>query len=235
MDLNKKYFGMTVTQLGILGGLAALVVLLFCIVGFLVLGKARGTTQQPPTLVPIQEASATLIRTPTLTPTATLTPIPYEALIPSGWVQHKTELIEIWLPENFKVANPKILGDTTGLAVPALVLTEAKSKTSLYQMISGVSYEPLVEGSLDEFLDTKLTRVSADIRVVERRKVTLNSTEAIRVTFEYRDKNVDVNDVTFIFLDGSTIWYVEYAAQINEFFDNLAMFETSAKTFRVVK
>jgi len=237
MDLNKKYFGMTVMQLGILGGLGAIILILFCVIGVLVMrnGFGGGSAQQLPPTAPILDATNTPIILPTITPTITLTPAPYESLIPAGWVQHKTDLIEIWLPDNFKVADPKILGDTSNLAVPALVLSEAKTKTSLYQMIVGVSYEPLVGDSLDTYLNNKLSGLTGDTIVVDRRKVSLNSVEAIRITFEIRVGNLDVNDLTFVILDGSTIWYVEYAAEITEYFDNLPVFESSAKTFRVVR
>ena len=53
--------------------------------------------------------------------------------------------------------------------------------------------------------------------------------------FETRYNNLDVNDLTYVFQDGSTIWYVEYIAQINEFFEMLSVFEKSAQTFRVVR
>ena len=57
----------------------------------------------------------------------------------------------------------------------------------------------------------------------------------MRFVFEVRYNNVDVNDLTYVFLDGGTIWYVEYIAQINEFFEMLSVFEKSAQTFRVVR
>jgi hypothetical protein len=54
--------------------------------------------------------------------------------------------------------------------------------------------------------------------------------------FEIRTEDqIDVNDMTYVFLDGSTVWYVEYAAQINEFYENLSTFEQSAQTFRFVR
>src|SRR5512145_1774500 len=99
MDLNKKYFGMTVTQLGILAGLAGFALLLFCIVGYLMLGKLTGSSAShlaTPTVSP--QPTVTLVMTPTPTTTPAATPLPYESLIPAGWVQYRTALFEIWMP-----------------------------------------------------------------------------------------------------------------------------------------
>ena len=88
---------------------------------------------------------------------------------------------------------------------------------------------------MDEFLDTEVARIYSDDRVVDRRKVTLNGTESIRFVFEARFNNVEVNNLTCVFLDGGTVWYVESMAQINEFFEKLTVFEKGAQMFRVVR
>ena len=156
-------------------------------------------------------------------------------LIPSGWEQFKTGLIEIWLPSDFKLGDSKLLSDSTNFAVPELIITGATSKSSLYQMLVTVSYEPLSAGALDAFLDSKIARFPTEVRVAERRKVSVNSTDAVRFVFETRSNNIDIELRTYVFLDGSTVWYVEYAAQINEFYKMLPTFEESVKTFRIVR
>jgi hypothetical protein len=65
--------------------------------------------------------------------------------------------------------------------------------------------------------------------------VYVNTVEARRIMIEFRANNIDINDMVYVFLDGDTVWYVEYVAQIGEFFDNLPVFEQSIKTFRPVK
>jgi hypothetical protein len=102
-------------------------------------------------------------------------------------------------------------------------------------MLVSVSYDLLTGDSLDEFLQTKIQQLPADVRVTDRRTVYVNTVEARRIMLEYRANNIDINDMVYVFLDGSTVWYVEYAAQINEFFENLPIFEQSIKTFRTVK
>lgn len=235
MNEERKYFGMTLRQVGILGGLAGIFILLVCISGWFVLRNIRLGFSQPPTQAPTPTFTLTPLTAPTITPTITQTPVPYEQLIPNGWVQYKTGLVEIWLPPNFKKADASLLGDISNLAIPELVLSEVKSKTSLYNMLAGISYEPLVGDSFDSFLDGKLAQIPPDIRLTERRKISLNAQDVVRLMFEFRSNNTYVDDLTYVFQDGGTVWYVEYIAQINEFYDNLPIFEQSAKTFRIVR
>ena len=235
MQQNRKFFGMTPLQLGILAGLAGAACLLFGLTGWFALRANSSPFGQVPENTSVPQVTSTMIVIPTLTPTETPTPLPYEMLIPSGWAQFKSGLVEIWLPSNFKPGDSKLLNDSTKFAMPELIMTGATSKSALYQMLATVSYEPLTTDSLDAFLDGKIAKFPTEIRVAERRHVSVNSTDAIRLLFETRSQNVDIDVLTYVFLDGSTIWYVEYGAQINEFYDMLPTFENSVKTFRIVR
>jgi hypothetical protein len=225
---DRKYFGMTIQQIGILIGLAVFACLLFGMTGFFILRKGLGGLQsQSPAITPTVQMTATPFALPTLTPTPTLTPVPYEQLIPNGWKQFKTALVEIWLPPDFKTTKKD--------ADEELAALSSNSKNSLYKMRVGIAYEPLIEDSLDAYLDKRIAKMDPAIRVVDRKEVSLNSTEAVRLMLEGRIQTVDVNELAYIFQDGGTIWAVTYVAQINEFYDMLPSFEQSAKTFRVVK
>jgi hypothetical protein len=96
-------------------------------------------------------------------------------------------------------------------------------------------YEPMGTDSLDTYIDHQLVAIDPTIRVVERRKVSLNGIESVRMVFEARVKTVDVNELVYVFQDGTTVWAVFYVAQINEFYEMLTTFEQSAKTFRIVR
>ena len=235
MQQNRKFFGLSLSQLGILAGLAGVACLLFGLVGWFALRGKAGFLGRSPQNTPVIRATSTMIVIPTLTPTQTPTPAPYEMLIPNGWEQFKTELVEIWLPSSFKPGDPKLLSDWTKLAVPELIMTGSTAKSSLYQMLVTVSYEPLTTNSLDAFLDSKVAKFPTEVRVAERRKVSVNSTDAVRFVFETRSNNIDIDVLAYVFLDGSTVWYVEYGAQINEFYEMLPTFEDSIKTFRIVR
>ena len=65
--------------------------------------------------------------------------------------------------------------------------------------------------------------------------VTVNAQNAVRFVFETHSDNTEVNDLMYVFLDGSTVWYVEYVAEINEYYTMLDAFEKSARTFRIAR
>ena len=235
MQQNNKYFGMTPSQLGMLAGLAVTACLLFGLAGWFVLRSGFNRFSEVPQNAPASQFTATPWVIPSPALTGTPTAVPYETLIPGGWTQFKTGLVELWLPAEFQPGDPQFFNNSSNTAIGELILKGSDSESSLYQMLVIVSYEPLTAESLDVFLDAEVAKIPSAIRVAERRKVTLNTTEAVRFVFETRYNNVDVNDLTYVFQDGSTIWYVEYIAQINEFFEKLAVFEKSAQTFRVVR
>ena len=226
MAPQRRILGMTSTQIGIVAGLGIAVCVLFSVMGWLVLGvNPSAFVQQAPTLAPQMTSTPFVI--PTITPTLTFTPVPYEQLIPEGWNQHKTALMEIWLPSNFKVTNKD--------ADEELALAGSNPKVTSYKMSVTVSYAPLGTDSLDAYVDTSLAKMDSTIRVVERREVSLNGADAVRMVFETRVDSVDVNELVYVIQDGGTAWVVFYVAQINEFYDTLPTFELSAKTFRVVR
>ena len=235
MTQNRKFYGMTLPQIGILTGLAGTACLLFGLTGWFVLRRGQSPFSRAPQSAAAVQSTATPFVLPTLAPTGTATPVPYEALIPDGWLQFKTGLVELWLPKQFKLGDQKLFKNSANSAMRELIATGATSKSSLYKMLVIVSYEPLNGASLDEYLNSQIAQLPTDIRMAEKRKTSVNSKDAVRFVFETRNNNVDLNDLTYVMLDGSTSWYVEYVAQINEFYEMLSTFEESAKTFRVIR
>jgi hypothetical protein len=237
MSEDRKYFGMTTMQIGILAGLAGVLLLIVCIGGWFVLrNTGSGFSVAPPTPTVEPTVTPVPVTGPTATPTSIVsTAVPYEQLIPQGWKQYKTALVEIWLPTNFKLADKKTKDNTAGLAMRELLITEIPSKSSAYNMLVGVSYDLMTGDSLDTYLDGEISQLPSDARVTDRRTVFVNSVEARRITLELRVNNIDINNMIYVFLDGNTIWYVEYVGEIAEFFTNLPVFEQSVKTFRIVR
>lgn len=230
MTQNRKYFGMTTTQLAILGGLAGTACLLFGIVGILLL-RGLNKPARAPQNTPVPLLTATPFVLPTLAPTGTPTPVPYELLIPEGWDQFKTALVEIWLPKGFKQEKPK----PSDSASPELALIGTVSETSLNPVIVMIYYEPLAAGSLDTYVDVALGNLPAEDRVVEKKKININSVDAFRAVIETRIDNIDANAMIYILPDGGTVWTIFYFAQINDFYAMLDTFEKSVKTFRPVR
>lgn len=233
---DRTYFGLTIQQVGMLAGLAMLACLLFGAAGWLALRGGLGffsrATEPATTAMP----TSTRLVFPTATLTETPTPVPYEQLIPYGWTQHKTQLIELWMPPDFKSAAPGVVSGVAGQAVYLNLALVSSSSKSGYPASVSVSYEPLSTGTLDEFLDAKLSNIPLEINKAEQMKVFINSTEAYRLMFEsHTGSNLNINDLLFVFQDGSTVWYVKYSAEINEFYELLPYFEESIKTFRMVR
>jgi len=254
MTQDRKTFGMTTSQLGILAGLAGLVCLLFGITGWLVI---RGSfklpfLQQPATTV-VPQLTATPFFLPTLAPTATPTPVPYEERIPQGWKQFKTDLVEIWLPVDFELADvDRLMKETRksyaerGLqelidynaqneSISNLVVTDEVSGSVLYRTIASISYRPLDEESLEILVEKELSELPSMIVLVEQKDVRIGSNEAIRLVYEVRMGNIYANNLEYVFLDGMTVWSVSYYAEITEFFQQLSIFEKSIQTFRTVQ
>lgn len=232
MNEDGKILGMTRQQIGILAGLAGALIVLVCIGGFLILrgGGLSFSGQSAPTVVP---TVTSIIATPvTPIPTITPTPLPYEQLIPPEWNQYKTSLVEIWMPKNFKIADRNTKDITANFGVPDLLLAEVSSNASAYTMLVSVSYDVSTGNSLDEVVDNEFPNIPYQAHIADRRTVFVNTREARRIVIEFRVNNIDYNNMVYIIQDGSTIWYVEYVAQIAEYFDNIGVFEQSILTFR---
>ena len=236
MDEEQKYFGMTKIQVGILAGLAGMLILILCVGAFLVFRNLNPVVPAPQSIsTPMPTVTSVVFTPPTATSTPAPTAIPYEQLIPAGWKQYKTSLVELWLPANFRIADKKTIDTTAQIALNELFITEIPSNSSAYNMLVSVSYDLMTGNSLDEFIETKLQQLPIEVRVTDRRTVYVNTVEVRRIMIELRANNIDINDMVYVFLDGDTVWYVEYVAQISEFFENLPVFEQSIKTFRPVK
>jgi hypothetical protein len=232
MNEEKIYFGMTRLQIGIIAGLAAALFLIVCPGGFFIFrgGGAGLVNLSAPTSVP---TVTSIVATPaTLVPTITPTPFPYEQLIPPGWNQYKTSLVEIWMPGNFKLADKNTKDITANFGAPDLLLAEVSSKSSAYTMLVSVSYDLSTSGSLDELLDEKFPTIPYQAHIADRRTVFINTHEARQIVIEFKVDNIDYNNLVYVIQDGNTVWYVEYVAQIAEYFDNLETFQNSIKTFR---
>jgi hypothetical protein len=209
--------------------------LLFCIVGWLVISRGLRAGQSPPLAAPSPIATVTLVVLPTPISTQAPTPVPYETLIPPGWVQFKSPLYEIWLPAGYKNANAEHL--VTGLGNKPTVdlsLNGKYTSKSPNKISVTVAYEPMIGESFDKFLNDRVAALGPVVS--ERSRVELNTVPAIRLIFTGRKgNNADINELTYVILDGSTVWYVQYTAELTEFYNLLTTFEASARTFRMAR
>lgn len=244
---------MNPTQIGILAGLAATACLLFGLIGWFALSGNFNLFPDSPQPTPVAQLTSTPFVLPTLQPTATTTPVPYEERIPPGWKQFKTELVEIWLPPDFELGDVDTLLEESrqsyeerGLqelidhnakrvSIINLVATDEISGSALYRTVVSISYQPLTEGSLDAFIQEELLDLPSMIIPMGRKSVQIGSSEAVQLIYEVRMGTIIGTSLEYVFLDGMTVWDVNYFAETTEFYEQLPIFEKSIQTFRIVR
>ena len=252
----KRYFGMTVVQLLVLGCLALVACVTLAGGGVIVNGVIGGDgfsllPSPMPTSTPAPTSTPYLTETPTLVPTATL--IPYEELVPSGWDQYTTTTLELWVPPQFKPvdvekelqATIKFYRDQgyDDLAQqlednpPAYVFWFRDTKPSANSLYTaGITLEPvLVTGtSLDEFLDQRYANGPQEYHVVNRQEFQVGNYEARRVLLEGNLNTVYVSIAQYVIFDGVNAWVINCTAHINDFYTLLPEFDKVAHTFRLI-
>lgn len=224
MPQQRKYLGITISFVGILASLLIAAFVLLGVSGWLGVKESARVYSRVP-----QTQPDTLSRATFSVPTS----VPYKLLIPRGWEQFRTELVEIWLPNEFIASDPQLLSNSADSAAPELLLTAPLSQSSIYQMFVMISHESLSASSLDAYLEGEVVKY-AEVHVVEKKKVSINARDAIRFVFETQSNQTTVRDLAYLFLDGKTVWYVEYVVQCDEFSAMLPIFESSVRTFRTV-
>jgi len=212
---QRRYFGMTVVQVGILAGLAVLVGSVLC-VGLVLILADRAASAAPrevviaspalatPPPMPTSAPRPTLTPEPTATPGVTSTPVP-------GWKRFEGSGAELWLPENYKGGNPATGLETIVAEIRALgpdfdeIANEVEQNLSdshvaifafdanvgdaltltTVQVISE-SLDSDVEITMDAYLDAVIKNLPADYRVVERKIEILDRYQAGRLSVDYK-------------------------------------------------
>lgn len=253
---KKRYLGMTVIQLIVLG---CLVVAACGTIGagvWLVtsslssggVGLVAPAPVQPTATFPPPEPAATA--TATLVPTQT--PIPYESLIPDGWEQYRTDKIEIWLPPDYQsedvgvglrnaIQTYKDLGRDdlaqkleNGPPAYELWFNNRNPATGGFKTSVTVSSVLMSGNSLDEYLDELYFDLTMDIHVVDRRVFKIQNYEARRTTIETAPGSLDIITSEYAIADGTFVWFITCTATLNDFYTLQPTFDQIARTFRFV-
>lgn len=261
---KKRYLGMTGTQLGILGGAAAVALLLVCVLSWVMLSASAPASAQP-TAVAATEIPSTptlqVVESPTSLPA---TPLPEVAtsVPPGGWLEFQTQGATLWLPDSFvggDMVNKKqdtinkinALGKFYKNAVSAMksagpeVLLWAVDKTRKQtDIITTVTVEHTTsteDTSVDEYIRSYLdssiggTPVAMVLTVNETKKMTLLGRDARRLIYSETYANHWVTIVSYYIKDGADIWEVDYLLIPDEYFDMLPVVEQSIHTFNLLK
>jgi hypothetical protein len=241
---------MTVAQIAILGCMA----LSFCGVlvgGYLGLGALVSSAYQPDPALLTLSASLTppppTIPAPTQTPlpTATLTAVPYEALIPAGWKQFTTPKapgMEIWLPSSYVPANQiknshdiqLVQSDSDEAITTLLSLVDQTKSPYLIYTSFGMGTAPVRDATLDDTIDRvfgKMMRVST---VVERKDFVLGHYDARKLVFDVSANGVDVGMVYYLIRIGDKVWYLVFSTPFNELDTHIPVFDQVMQTFRLL-
>jgi hypothetical protein len=252
---SKRYFGMTVIQLVILGCLAF--VACGAVGGGLVfVSGSMGGSGLPlipspaPSSTPIPTSTPFLTETPTLTPTPTL--VPYEELIPSGWNQYTTTNIEVWLPPQFEPVDigqerqDRIdlyndlgyddIADDLEDNPPAYVFWFEVTDPGTGLYVTNITLEPdLMDATdLDAYLKQQGAVRPQEFVLVNRQDFPVAYYQARRTLLEANLSNIYVGVAQYAIYDGVNVWILNCGSNFNEFYTWLPEFDKIARTFHLI-
>lgn len=206
MKTGQRYFGMTLTQIGILAALALAACVVIGILGALMLNLAPATQQAEPTYTLQPSPSATV----TSTPWPTVTPIP-------DWQEHQFAdgQAGIWLPASYTggdtaTSNEIIMeklrttftdeafaSDIQGLlAIPEIVFFAFDTEftdSARFMYVGTEALNPALALSMDYYLSRTMDNFTgANDRVVERQIAQLDHYSAGKLVVESKVPAGDV-------------------------------------------
>jgi hypothetical protein len=228
---KRRYWGMTGTQLIILGclGLTALGAMGF--MGWVILGNSP--LQNIPAAQPNSGPLQTFTPQPTLTlrptrtpilPTFTFTPTTYESLIPEGWNQYKYNKVEVWIPQDF-------VKDPSGKALINVI--DGNPTNNGFKSFINLIREDGISGDLETYVTDSLGHFSVETTFLERKSFPISSYEAIRVKLQVIILGINAEEAVYLVKDSSTVWILTCATYYDEFRDRLPTFDQIARTFRI--
>jgi hypothetical protein len=255
----KRYFGMTLAQVGILAGLALLACLLLSALGYLIVRNVLGGASPPAVVPPAETATPTFTATftPTITPTPTATPIPYESVLPAGWNPLRYASVELWLPPSFvggdmldnrsaTLAAIAALGpefssvvEASGQIPPTTLLLAVDPNLGRYLIITNVIvfFEVGTPGGLDGYpnyyLENYYLAELPNSYIQDNRRYAIRDLPGRRFIISARRGTVEFSETVYILQDGDTIWALSCVTSAAELYERLPVFDQIAQTFRV--
>lgn len=252
---TKRYFGMTIIQLAILGCLAFVACgtvaggLLFA--SSSTIGGGIALFPSPaPSATPLPTSTPFLTATPAPTSTATL--IPYEELIPPGWNQHTTTILELWVPPQFNSINIDVERQATidlyrdlGYEDYAEDLENNPSAyvfwfkhsdpgSNLFTPNINIGPALMTAADLDTYLNQAYADGPQEFVVVNRQEFAVGNYEARRWLLEANLNNIYIGVAQYAIFDGTDVWFITGGSHFNEFYSWLPEFDKVARTFRLI-
>jgi hypothetical protein len=258
----KRYFGMTIVQVGILAVLACLACsltgtgLYFALNSFVPpVNVATQPQVESETPTPEMTSTPTLTATPTRIPSPT--PTKYEDTIPAGWKQYIEQFrYEIWFPPEYTPVDSRgklqeliqIYEDGGFSEVAQLRTATLEEDVTHYVLwmadtvISPLRYQtnisiatyPLERRTLAEYVEAQMAEFPPSIRVMERRAYSLSVYPAERLWLENSLSNTTLGMVMYVVRAQDNAWIITCYTHFNEFYARLPIFDQIASTFRTL-
>ncbi len=259
---SKRYFGMTLPQVGILLIMACLACSLTSTGLYFALNSLVpqvSVTSEPnrksETPTPAMTFTPTLTATPTRIPSPT--PTKYEDAIPAGWKQYIEQFrYEIWFPPEYTPVDQRgklqeliqIYEDggyseiaqlrtaTLDEDVTHYVLWMADTVITplRYQTNVSIATYPLERRTLAEYVEAQMADFPASIRFMERRAYNLGIYQAERLWLENSLPNTTLGMVMYVVRAQEDVWIITCYTHFNEFYTRVPVFDQIASTFRTL-
>ncbi len=261
---SKRYYGMTVSQIGILAGVAGVVLL--CIGGafFFILMQPPLQSQGPVPVATVTYSTQTPAPTSTvIEPTATLAPLIATSVPPGGWVEFQGAQAALWLPGNFvggDIARDKdkiILSvskqgryfknvlSAMRVADPAInlwMVDKTVGKAAIAITMVMVRHYVLTEDeTLEQYIatannsDYNGTPLAMFMTINNTQKLKLLGLETVRQTYQEQGMGPDTSGIVYYIKDGADFWIVDYTMDPNQYLAMLPIIEDSIHTFYLNK
>jgi hypothetical protein len=251
MNTGKRYFGMTIAQIGILVALAIVACVVIGILGMLILNSSPLTQQVEPTYT--LQPSPIVVLSPT--PWPTVTPIPdwqtysisegqARIWLPARYIGGETATSSEMIMERLSATfdDEAFASDIQGLLdIPEIVFiafdTEFEN-SARFMYVSREALDPDLVYSMDYYLNDLMdTFTSANDRVVGRQIEELDYSQAGKLVVESKvpaeDTEVFVTTAIYLIQVNDTMWSITFRTGREEFSSYQEIIETSVKSFWV--
>jgi hypothetical protein len=262
---SPRYLGMTGTQIGILAGLVAVVLLIICAVFWMILSTTFPAgplvaSGQPGNSNPAQNPSILAITdTPaeTTTPEPLATVTPQVTIVPPGnWTMFETRGAQIWLPNSY------IGGDMTDQRAKTIqkvtklgkyyksIIESMKTAPKDYAMwmldtnwdksviVSTVivNHQVLtVDTKLEKYIEDELAKLRELPTLNKNKKMTVLGYETRQLVFQALLGTLEFTCVDYFIKDEADFWRVDYCVAPERYYELYPMIEKSMQTFYLAK
>lgn len=252
---RRRLFGMTVTQLLVLGclGLATIGTIFGSFI-FISSSTTQGGISFLPSPVPTSSLQPTNVPDQTGSPggPSTVPAVSGDDQIPSNWQTYTSTTIEVSIPPQFDSVNPEIerqqrieyyRGQGVGFLADRLEnlsfdyrfwFNFPQPETVPYDTQIIVKADILPTLTLNEYIDEAYGPGLQGFQVVDRQEITIENLEAQRVLLEANLNDQSIGVAEYIITDEVNLWIISSGSIREEFSSWLPEFDQVARSFRLL-